>query len=140
MGNIVELQLFQSNDYKEFITYASFETEPTKKNRALAINLDVTKQELDSLFNTKKYERPYQPEYFNPIEDLIGELWSDSIETTALHLISEKVNQFIPRITVDSKSFFQKNMNSIEMNLIFYYTNDFTRALYNYKNEFNVVT
>lgn len=140
MGNIVKVNLRQPESYKEFITYASFDSNPYSDNRAIAINLDVTKQELDSLFSTKKYERPYLPEYFNPLEELLGELWTTESETLAYHLVVDKVNEFIPRIRVDSESTFSFENNTIKMNLIFYYKNDYNRTLYNYERLFDVVT
>lgn len=140
MGNIVKVNLRQPESYKEFITYASFDSNPYSDNKAIAINLDVTKQELDSLFSTKKYERPYLPEYFNPLEELLGELWTTESETLAFHLVVDKVNEFIPRIRVDSESTFSFENNTIKMNLIFYYKNDYNRTLYNYERLFDVVT
>lgn len=140
MGNIVKVNLRQPESYKEFITYASFDSNPYSDNRAIAINLDVTKQELDSLFSTKKYERPYLPEYFNPLEELLGELWTTESETLAFHLVVDKVNEFIPKIRVDSESTFSFENNTIKMNLIFYYKNDYNRTLYNYERLFDVVT
>lgn len=140
MGNIVKINLRQPESYKEFITYASFDTNPYTDNKAIATNLDVTKQELDSLFSTKKYERPYLPEYFNPLEELLGELWTTESETLAYHLVVNKVNEFIPKIRVDSESTFSFENNTIKMNLIFYYKNDYNRTLYNYERLFDVVT
>lgn len=140
MGNIVKLNLRQPESYKEFITYASFDSNPYSDNKAIAINLDVTKQELDSLFSTKKYERPYLPEYFNPLEEILGELWTTESETLAYHLIIDKVSEFIPNIKVDSESTFSFENNTLKMNLIFYYKNDYNRTLYNYERLFDVVT
>lgn len=140
MGNIVKINLRQPESYKEFITYASFDTNPYTDNKAIATNLDVTKQELDSLFSTKKYERPYLPEYFDPLEELLGELWTTESETLAYHLVVNKVNEFIPKIRVDSESTFSFENNTIKMNLIFYYKNDYNRTLYNYERLFDVVT
>lgn len=146
MSNIVTVQLKQTSSIKEFIAYSTFDTSPYTNRKDLAINLDVTKQELDSLFNTKKYERPYLPEYYNPLEELIGELWTDDAETKAIHSITEKVNLFIPTVVVDNTTNFSLNSttnpdsyHTVIMELIFYYKNDFNKVLYNYSKKFNMV-
>lgn len=140
MSNIIRLKLKQPESYQEFITYASFETEPTEANRAIAINLSVIQQELDNLFSTKMYERPYLPDYYNPIEELIGELWTDEASSTAMHLITDKVSKYIPRITINENTSFSYENYKLYMELVFSFNNDFTRTLYNYKREFNAVT
>jgi phage baseplate assembly protein W len=147
MSNIVTVNLRQPESYREFIAYAAFDTNPETNKRAVAINLEVTRQELDSLFSTKMYERPYQPEYYNPLEEIIGELWTDESETEAMHMITDKVNQFIPRIQIDNQTSFtlnseegQKQNHALLLSLVFYYKNDFNKTLYNYKRLFDVIT
>lgn len=140
MSNIIRLKLKQPESYQEFITYASFETEPIEANRAIAVNLSVIQQELDNLFSTKMYERPYLPDYYNPIEELIGELWTDEVSSTAIHLITDKVSKYIPHITINENTSFSYSNYKLYMELIFSFNNDFTRTLYNYKREFNAVT
>jgi phage baseplate assembly protein W len=100
MGNTVKVSLNRFNDpnkSNEFIVYSCMDMNPYSNKRNVAINLEVTKQELDSLFDTKKYERLYQPEYYSPLDELLGELWNDETVSTALHLIDEKVTRWIPR-------------------------------------------
>ena len=139
MSNIAKLFLKQSENFKEFIGYASYETEPTIAGKAIAINVDVAKQELDSLFSTKKYERPYLPEYYNPLEEVLGDLWTTESETYALQSIITKVNQFIPRLQISNNSTFAYNDHKIDMSLIFYFKNDFSKTLYNYSRRFDTI-
>lgn len=140
MSNIVTVSLNQAVSKPIFVSYASFALEPTAKNRALVYDLDVLHQELDSLFSTRQYERPYQPEYYNPLEEILGELWTASTSTLALHLVTDKINQFIPRVQVNNKTNFSYNAYRIAMDLVISYKNDFTNTLYNYQRDFNVVT
>jgi len=140
MSNIVKLLLEQSENFKEFIGYASYETEPTVAGKAIAINIDVAKQELDSLFSTKKYEYPYLPEYYNPLEELLGELWTPELRSYALQSIITKVNQFIPRLQVSTNTSFNYSDHKLDMSLIFYFKNDFSKALYNYSRRFDIIT
>lgn len=140
MSNIVKISLEQIENFKEFIGYASYETEPATTKRAIAINVDVAKQELDSLFSTKKYERPYLPEYYNPLEEVLGDLWTPESTAYALQSITTKVNQFIPRLQVSSSTNFTYDDHKLEMFLIFYFKNDFSRALYNYSRRFDIIT
>lgn len=140
MSNIVKLSLEQSENFKEFIGYASYETEPSKAGKAIAINIDVAKQELDSLFSTRKYERPYLPEYYNPLEEILGDLWTNESRAYALQSITTKVNQFIPRLQVSSSTTFEYNDHKLDMSLIFYFKNDFSRTLYNYSRRFDIIT
>lgn len=140
MGNIVKLALKQPNKIDEFIAYSSFDVNPYSNSRVLAINLEETKQELDSLFETKMYERPYLPEYYNPLEELIGELWTSESQDLAYHLTVEKVNRFIPRLTISNNTTFIFKDYKIDMSLVFYYKNDFSRTLYNYSKQFDIIT
>lgn len=140
MSNIVSVKLKRPEVQQDFISYASFETEPSEANRAIATDLDVLKQELDNLFSTYMYERPYQPEYYNPLEELIGELWTESSSTMAIHLVTEKINKFIPRIRLSEKTTFSFDNYTIHMSLVFSYTNDFNKTLYSYERDFNQVT
>lgn len=136
----MKVQLQQPNSIDNFIAYASFDVNPETNKRALAINSEELKQELDSLFSTKKYERPYLPDYYNPLEELIGELWSEQTKALAYHLIVDKINQFVPRITVDNNTDMTYDNYTVQMSLVFYYNNDFTKTLYNYKRIFDIVT
>lgn len=141
MSNIYKVQLKQPEQINEFIARASFELEPYQNNRSLAINLNETKQELDSLFSTHKYERPYQPEYYNPLEELIGELWGDDVQDIAITSVTDKINQFIPYLIVDSsRTNFEYSNYAITMELVFSYQYDFKRTLYNYERQFDTVT
>lgn len=139
MSNIVKLTLEQSENFKEFIGYASYETEPYTSGKAIAINVDVAKQELDSLFSTRKYERPYLPEYYNPLEEVLGDLWTAESNSLALQSIITKVNQFIPRLQVSTNTSFTYNDHKLEMSLIFSFKNDFSKALYNYTRRFDII-
>lgn len=136
----MEIKLKKLTKINEFIGYASYESYPETTKRALAINLEEIKQELDSLFNTKKYERPYLPEYYNPLDELLGELWTDQTKALAYHLIIEKINQYIPRITIDNNTNFTYDSYKVTMNLVFYYSNDFAKNLYSYKKAFDIIT
>lgn len=138
--NVIKVDLKKADSYNEFIAYASFSTEPTKNKKALVINDDELKQELDSLFSTRMYERPYLPDYYNPLEELLGELYVTESEELAIHAITEKINQFIPRITVSSETTFSFKNYKVEMEMVFYYKNDFNKALYSYKRIFDTVT
>lgn len=140
MSNIVTVNLKTIGATPKFVVYASYETEPTKQRRAIAFDLDVLKQELDSLFSTHKYERPYLPEYYNPLEELLGDLWTDTTETEALHLVTNKIGVFIPRVSVNNATNFTYNNYKVYMNLIISYNNDITQTLYNYEREFDTVT
>lgn len=140
MSNIVKVPLKQPETYKEFVFYASFETNPYTENKAIAINDAVTQQELDSLFSTRKYGRPYLPEYYNPLEELLGELWTTESESLALHSVVDKVEQFIPRIGIDNATTFTFENHLLSMELVFYYKNDLKRVLYSYKRQFDTVT
>lgn len=141
MSNIVTLNLQTIERFQEFIAYASFESNPETEHRSIATNLQVIEQELDNLFSTHKYERPHDPEYYNPLDDLIGELWKPSLASLALQGIINKINIYIPRVKVDQSntSFYYEN-HKLTMELVFYYVNDFKRTLYSYKRQFDTVT
>ena len=141
MSNIFKVQLKQPERINEFIARCSFELEPYQNNRSLAINLDETKQELDSLFSTRKYERPYQPDYYNPLDELIGELWGDEVQDIAITSIVNKINKFIPYLIVDqSRTAFSYSNYMINMELVFAHEYDFNRTLYNYERQFDTIT
>lgn len=141
MGNIVTVKLNSSNIVKQFIALSTFETEPYENRRQLALNMEVTKQELDNLFSTRQYERPYQPEYYNPLENLIGELYTTENESLAFKLVSDKIRQFIPRIKIDNANTrFSFSNYKIIMTLVFTDAYDYYKNLYSYERDFNVVT
>lgn len=140
MNKAITVNLRQPQSYETFVAYASFDTEPQTNNRAIATNVEVTKQEFDSLFSTHKYERPYLPEYYNPLEEFLGELWTETTETFALNAVIEKVSEFIPHVVIDNNTRFTFKDYKIEMNLVFYYKHDFDRTLYSYKRQFDTVT
>lgn len=127
--------------YTQFILLASFDSNPYEDNQSVAINIDVTKQELDNLFNTKQYERPHEPDYYNPLDELIGELYTEQSKETILKLITDKVNKYIPRITINSSlTEFTFENYAINMSLVFSDKYDYEKTLYNYERKFNVVT
>lgn len=140
MSNIVKLDLQVTERFKEFIAYAAFESNPETEHRAIAIDLQVLEQELDNLFSTHKYERPHDPEYYNPLDDLLGELWGTSFANLALQNVVNKVNTYVPRISIDltNTSFIYENYK-VDMELVFYYKTDFKRTLYSYKRQFDTV-
>lgn len=141
MNNTVTLILQNDTQSQEFIAYSSFESDPDKEHRQLAINIQVVKQELDNLFSTHKYERPYDPDYFNPIEDLIGELWTQDLSGVALQNVVNKVEKYIPRVSIStSDTVFNYKDHRLDMELVFYFTNDFRRTLYSYTRQFDTVT
>lgn len=138
MGNKVTVQLNQPGRNQNFIARASFNLEPTKTSKSISINTEVTHQELDSLFSTKQYERPYQPEYYNPLDDIIGELWTEATQDLALSAVIDKVQKFIPYLVVDqSRTEFSYQNYNIIMNLVFYHDFDFSKTLYNYERQFD---
>lgn len=141
MGNLYTVQLKRPEKQQEFLARAAFELKPYTHRRAIAVNLEETKQELDSLFETKMYERPYQPDYYNPLEELIGELWTDGMETSAIQLIEDKVNRFIPYITIDqNRTVFNYSTHLLKLELVFSFENDFSNTLYSYERDFTTVT
>ena len=141
MGNIVTLNLETVEHLQEFIAYASFESNPDIEKRAIAINTQVLEQELDNLFSFHKYERPHDPQYYNPLDDLIGELWRPNFADLALSKIVNKINIYIPRISIDSSNTtFTYENHKVYMELVFYYNNDFSKTLYSYKRQFDTVT
>ena len=141
MGNLYTVQLQKPKTQQSFISRAAFNLQPYTNRSTLAINLEETKQELDSLFETKMYERPYQPEYYNPLEELIGELWVDGMESSAIQLIVDKVNRFIPYITIDqNRTVFSYSDYLLAIELVFSYDGDFSNTLYSYERDFTTVT
>ena len=141
MRNLYTVQLKRPEKQQEFLARAAFELKPYTHRRAIAVNLEETKQELDSLFETKMYERPYQPDYYNPLEELIGELWTDDMETSAIQLIEDKVNRFIPYITIDqNRTVFNYSTHLLKLELVFSFENDFSNTLYSYERDFTTVT
>lgn len=141
MGNLYTVQLKRPEKQQEFLARAAFDLKPYTHRRAIAVNLEETKQELDSLFETKMYERPYQPDYYNPLEELIGELWTDGMETSAIQLIEDKVNRFIPYITIDqNRTVFNYSTHLLKLELVFSFENDFSNTLYSYERDFTTVT
>lgn len=136
----MEIKLKRSKEVKEFIGYASFESNPEANERVLAINLEELKQELDSLFSTGQYERPYLPDYYNPLEDILGELWTEQTKSLAYHLVINKINQYIPRIAISNQTSFSYENYKVTMNLVFYYKNDLSKELYNYTKQFDIIT
>lgn len=139
MTNIATLKLNKPEIYKQFIALSSFETNPEEAKKSLAINLSVTKQELDNLFSTKRYERPYQPEYFNPLEEIIGELYVSESIATAIKLVTDKINMFIPRIVINNNTNFEFQNHTVLMSLVFYDSYDYNRTLYTYERKFYVI-
>lgn len=141
MGNIKTVKLRQPGRDQNFIARASFAQEPVQVNRAVVTNLLVTQQELDNLFSTKKYTRPYQPEYYNPLEDIIGELWSEAVRIIAISAVVDKVRRFIPYLVIDqTNTSFDYEKHILSMNLVFFYEYDFDKTLYNYERQFDTVT
>lgn len=141
MGNLYTVQLKRPEKQQEFLARAAFDLKPYTHRRAIAVNLEETKQELDSLFETKMYERPYQPDYYNPLEELIGELWTDDMETSAIQLIEDKVNRFIPYIIIDqNRTVFNYITHLLKLELVFSFENDFSNTLYSYERDFTTVT
>lgn len=141
MGNLYTVQLKRPEKQQEFLARAAFDLKPYTHRRAIAVNLEETKQELDSLFETKMYERPYQPDYYNPLEELLGELWTDDMETSAIQLIEDKVNRFIPYITIDqNRTVFNYSTHLLKLELVFSFKNDFSNTLYSYERDFTTVT
>lgn len=141
MGNLYTVQLKRPEKQQEFLARAAFELKPYTHRRAIAVNLEETKQELDSLFETKMYERPYQPDYYNPLEELLGELWTDDMETSAIQLIEDKVNRFIPYIIIDqNRTVFNYITHLLKLELVFSFENDFSNTLYSYERDFTTVT
>lgn len=141
MGNLYTVQLKRPEKQQEFLARAAFDLKPYTHRRAIAVNLEETKQELDSLFETKMYERPYQPDYYNPLEELLGELWTDDMETSAIQLIEDKVNRFIPYITIDqNRTVFNYSTHLLKLELVFSFENDFSNTLYSYERDFTTVT
>lgn len=141
MSTIIRVQLKQPERHQEFIARACFDLYPYTDNSSLAINNNVTKQELDSLFSTQKYERPYQPEYYNPLEEYIGELWTDETEHAATQVVVDKINQFIPYLSIDtSRTTYTYQNYKLGMELVFNYQYDFSRTLYKYERTFDTVT
>lgn len=141
MNNTVTLILQNDTQSQEFIAYSSFESDPDKEHRQLAINIQVVKQELDNLFSTHKYEKPHDPDYFNPIEDLIGELWTQDMAGLALQNVISKIQKYIPRITINTgDTVFVYKEHKLDMELVFYFNNDFRRTLYSYTRQFDTVT
>lgn len=140
MSNIVTLNLQVTERFKEFIAYAAFESNPETEHKAIAIDLDVLEQEFDNLFSTHKYEKPHDPEYYNPLDDLVGELWRPSFANFALQSTINKINAYIPRVTIDqNNTSFTYEDHKVDMELVFYYKNDFKRTLYSYKRQFDTV-
>lgn len=140
MSNLIKVQLKQPERINEFIARSCFDLYPYENNRSLAINIEETKQELDSLFSTRRYERPYQPEYYNPLEELLGELWGDDIQDMAISSVKDKVNQFIPYLIVDNtRTTFEYNVHTINMSLVFYLEYDFSKTLYDYQRQFSTI-
>lgn len=140
MSEITKITLKQNQSFNEFIGFATFATEPSEAGKAVVINLDELKQEFDNLFSTKKYERPYLPNYYNPLDELIGELWTAETPVYALQAVIQKVNEFIPRVTVSNTTNFTYKNYKVTMELQFYFNNDFSRALYQYSRQFDIIT
>lgn len=141
MNNTVTLQLQNDTQSQEFIAYSSFESNPDIEHRQLAINIQLVKQELDNLFSTHKYERPHDPDYYNPLEELLGELWTEDKTGLALQNIITKIMKYIPRVSINSgDTVFEFNDHKLSMELVFFFKNDFRRTLYSYTRQFDTVT
>lgn len=140
MKNKISLKLNTVEESNKFVTLASFESSPSTANKPIAFDLDVTKQELDNLFETNKYGRKYLPEYYNPLEELIGELWTPATQEVALKLIIDKINTYIPRLVISSNTSFTYDNYKISMSLVFYDKYNVNKQLYNYNRTFDVVT
>jgi phage baseplate assembly protein W len=143
MGNMVKVTLTKFNDpnkSNEFVVYSSLELNPYTNNRSILTNLDVTKQELDSLFETKKYERRYLPEYHDPLEDFVGELWNDEALSEAMYLIETQINRWIPRIVIDNNSDISYENYKATLDLVFYYVTDYSKQLYQYTRQWDTIS
>lgn len=140
MSNIVTVDLRHTETIREFVAYASFDTNPYSNKRAIAINDDELHQELDSLFLTHKYERPYLPDYYNPLEELLGELWTPASTAMAFNAVTSKIDKYIPRIRITNDTNFEYSNYKVSMELRFTYKNDFSRDIYSYERQFDTVT
>lgn len=101
MVSTFKMDLF-SHDVKTHIVdisqYSDYNQNPITYGPSIIVDLTTIKQSLDNLFHCKKYQRRYLPDYYVPIEDLIGELYGPSGATLVLDKIAYYVEYNEPRV------------------------------------------
>lgn len=139
MSNSLVPSLYAST-VGQIVLFSDLHSNPATSNTSLAKNINAIGQSLDNLFSTEEAERPFQPEYYNPIISLLGELVNEDTAEAIMALLYNKVIQFEgARITIDNASSYVIPIyedNRYDVKFVFSLLNDFTNAKYSYDTSF----
>jgi phage baseplate assembly protein W len=102
MSSSLNVVLRKSSIVSTVELYSDIESNPVTNSRNRAVNVNAIQQSLDNLFNTKKYERPFRPDYYSPVYDLIGELATDATAAAFIAIMYNKITEHEPRVIFDS--------------------------------------
>ena len=81
----------------------------------------AVREALKNLIMTKKYEKPFDPNFGSDITNMLFELWSPDLKTFFERKIKELVDEYEPRVRLDKVEIVDSSdQNAIELNLEFY--------------------
>ena len=102
MSYKLNVKLSKVSDTSTVTIYSDLESNPVSNARTQAVNMEAIKQSLDNLFTTEQYERPFRPDYFNPLTNFIGEI-DNQVTLNEMHTaIFDKIQRFEPRVVYNS--------------------------------------
>ena len=95
---------FQSaTTLKKVARYTDYNQNPSSQSTILVADATAIKQSLDNLFNCSKYRRRYLPDYYVPIDAIIGELYN----TVGMHQAIDNIIYYVelnePRVSCDAQ-------------------------------------
>jgi phage baseplate assembly protein W len=102
MSSSLDIVLRKSSTVSTVELYSDIDSNPITNSRNRAVNVNAIQQSLDNLFNTQKYERPFRPDYYSPVYDLIGELATEATAAAFIAIMYNKISQHEPRVIFDS--------------------------------------
>ena len=136
MSNKMSVTLFNQRTSESVVTlYSDLNANPVKNGSPLATNLKAVQQSLDNLFSTEQFERPFQPEYYSPIFDVIGELAVGATTAALSSAIYKKIQRFEPRIVYDNSASSITALtqeNAYDVNVVFRMKGNVDSNSYNY--------
>lgn len=128
--------LYTKQNSESIVTiYSDINSNPVDNGTPIAINLKAIQQSLDNLFSTRKYERPFEPEYYSPIYDVIGELATSATAAALSSAIYRKIQRFEPRIIYDNAASIIEpgdDANSYIVDIVFRMAGGIDSNSYNY--------
>lgn len=144
MSTKFNLSLFRASSNSGIIsTYSDLDANPITDKTALAIDLRAVQQSLDNLFSTKQYERPFLPDYYSPVWNLIGELATEEAAYALSSAVYNKITRYEPRVIYDNANSTYEAMpdkNGFVVNVVFRLVGDITGNSYNYNTTVYTIT